>query len=75
MSRRQACTRSRACPACGKRRPATGHDPCIENLPGVINACCAHGIADGYIQFADGRTIWGRFTSVEQPTALVVRLS
>ena len=72
---RRACTRSRACTACGMTRPASGHDPCIENLPGVVNACCGHGLSDRYIQFADGRTIRARFTTVEQPTALVVRLS
>jgi hypothetical protein len=75
LTRQAACTRSRPCPACGKRRPASGHDPCIESLPGVIYACCGHGIVDGYIQFTDGRTIRGRFTSIELPTALVVRLS
>lgn len=30
-----------ACPHCGQAR--MGHDPCISNLPGVVNACCGHG--------------------------------
>jgi len=37
------------------------HDPCIKNLPGVMNACCGHGVEDGYIQFEDGRVIHGKF--------------
>ena len=50
----------RACFACGKIAGVNGHDPCLENLPSVINACCGHG-GEGYIQFADGRIIRGTF--------------
>ncbi len=34
----------RACPSCKCPPTEDGHDPCIENLPGVFHACCGHGI-------------------------------
>lgn len=27
------------------------YDACLGKLPGVKNACCGHGLKDGYIQF------------------------
>lgn len=42
---------SRPCKACGLRRTAEGHDPCIANLPGVQFACCGHGVHHGYVVF------------------------
>ena len=50
----------RECPKCGIK-PTNGHDPCIKNLPGVRDACCGHGVGDGYIIFEDGRSIRGGF--------------
>lgn len=32
------------CDICGKRSTAKGHDPGMANLPGVVNACCGHGL-------------------------------
>ncbi len=51
---------SRPCIRCEKSE-IEGHDACLANLPGVKNACCGHGVADGYIQFMDGRTVRGQF--------------
>jgi hypothetical protein len=34
---------------CHQLRTPEGHDPCIANLPGVIEACCGHGVCPGYI--------------------------
>ena len=34
--------------------PASEHDPCIQNLPGVLAACCGHG-ALGYVAYTDRR--------------------
>lgn len=45
------------CRACGQRRTEDGHDPCIANLPGVLYACCGHGVEGGYIKFEDGRCL------------------
>jgi len=49
------------CPRCGKKPTKDGHDPCIANLPGVVAACCGHGVETGYVMFEDGRTIRGNF--------------
>ncbi|AWP37786.1 hypothetical protein DXF96_00225 [Heyndrickxia coagulans] len=54
---KEEITLPRPCPKCGQYQTPDGHDPCIENLPGVINACCGHGIKAGYLQFADGRIL------------------
>lgn len=51
----------RECIRCGRKQTAEGHDACLANLPGVINACCGHGTQDGYVMFEDGRTIRGKF--------------
>ena len=48
------------CGRCGKP-PINKHDPCIANLPGVENACCGHGIEEGYIVFKNGIIIRGYF--------------
>lgn len=50
------------CPKCGRKETSEGHDPCIANLPGVLNACCGHGNKEGYIMFENGITIRGNFT-------------
>ena len=54
--------RKRICAKCRQPRTKQGHDPCIANLPGVMMACCGHGVRDGYIMFMDGRIIRGAFT-------------
>lgn len=46
----------RPCGRCGKHMTAEGHDPCIEGLPGVKNACCGHGDdSEAYVRFENGR--------------------
>ena len=48
--------KKRPCGHCGKHNTPEGHDACIANLPGVMNACCGHGhYEDAYIQFDSGR--------------------
>jgi len=32
------------CQLCRQGRTPEGHDPCIANTPGVLFACCGHGI-------------------------------
>ena len=46
--------RDRECGHCGERRTPEGHDPCLGTLPGVMNACCGHGIDEPYVQLEDG---------------------
>jgi hypothetical protein len=50
------------CPRCGRKETSESHDPCIANLPGVLNACCGHGKEEGYIMFENGIIIRGNFT-------------
>ena len=48
------------CGNCGEMPTTEGHDMCLGNLPGVMNACCGHGdVEEAYIQFLDGNTISG----------------
>ena len=58
----------RRCKACGLSRKKSGHDPCIENLPGVKFACCGHGIEPGYIYFENGTIVRGDFNRVDWAT-------
>jgi len=40
------------CNHCQMKRTENGHDPCIGELSGVMNACCGHGETDmAYVQF------------------------
>lgn len=51
----------RPCPCCGEIS-VDGLDPCFkEKLPGVIDACCGHGVHKGYISFENGTIIRGDF--------------
>lgn len=50
----------RPCGYCGVNKTLDGHDYCIRDLPGVMNACCGHGsINEAYIQFNNGDRISG----------------
>lgn len=51
------------CPNCGKIPSKEGHDACIANLPGVLFACCGHGIkGKGYLSMVDGTLIYEYYT-------------
>ena len=51
---------NRACGWCGHRNTSEGHDHCLGTLPGVINACCGHGIeCEANIVFDDGSRVSG----------------
>ena len=47
----------RPCPHCGKLPGPNGEDGCLGHLPGVMHACCGHGIEDGYLIFENGLEI------------------
>ena len=43
----------RPCGHCDRHVTPEGHDGCLGTLPGVMNACCGHGVvADAYIQLS-----------------------
>jgi hypothetical protein len=45
------------CRLCRRPRRADGADPCLGRLPGVVNACCGHGVEGGHIIFSTGIAI------------------
>lgn len=50
--------KGRGCGFCHLANADDGHDPCIGELRGVMNACCGHGIeAHAYVQFDDGTVL------------------
>ena len=50
----------RKCGHCGADNCDDECDPCLGNLPGVMNACCGHGDRDSsYIQFSSGVIVRG----------------
>ena len=51
------------CIKCKLARTPEGHDPCLGELPGVLFACCGHGVDEGYIYFQNGVQV--RFFAVE----------
>lgn len=52
--------KTKPCGNCGKEYTKDGHDGCLGNLIGIMNACCGHGnIDESYVQFWDGEVISG----------------
>lgn len=50
----------RVCEECGERPTEQlrgGVDPCLGVLPGVISACCGHGVGRGFILFENGTMV------------------
>lgn len=60
-------TEDRSCIRCGCMPTKDGHDYCLRNLGSVTNACCGHGVQEGYIQFEDGTLIQGYFKVTRNP--------
>jgi hypothetical protein len=56
-------TTGETCYLCRRVRPKCdsqgirGPDPCLGKLPGVVNACCGHGLQPGYVIFENGKTL------------------
>lgn len=51
----------RPCGYCGLVNTDDGHDGCLGELQGVMNACCGHGQVDiAYLQYWDGSAIYGK---------------
>ncbi len=50
----------RTCGSCKKPNNEEGHDACLGALPGVVNACCGHGVEkEAYVQLVGGESISG----------------
>lgn len=50
----------RECGHCSRPDAENGHDACVGEIHGAMNACCGHGVSeDAYIQFSSGRIISG----------------
>jgi hypothetical protein len=52
------------CHRCGLSPTRKGHDPCLADLPGVINACCGHGVTFAYATLSNGFCLMGRSLKV-----------
>lgn len=39
----------RSCIRCGRMPTKEGYDACLGYIPGVISACCGHGVEKKYI--------------------------
>jgi hypothetical protein len=50
----------RQCGHCEAKQTKEGHDACLGELPGLMNACCGHGDGDPSIQFYDRFIITGK---------------
>lgn len=49
---------NRPCGDCNEYSTLEGHDACLGELKGIMNACCGHGIVnEAYVQFLDGFSI------------------
>ncbi len=50
----------RSCGVCLEPTGPSGHDPCIGEVPGAINACCGHGEEqEAYVEYPDGVRVSG----------------
>lgn len=50
----------RDCGHCGLANTLEDHDGCLGTLPGVMNACCGHGVTrEAYVQFWDKECVRG----------------
>lgn len=53
--------KERSCGYCRMHNTVEGHDGCLGELPGIINACCGHGREeDAYLQFPDNSFVIGK---------------
>jgi hypothetical protein len=52
------------CERCGRPPTRKGHDPCLANLPSVVNACCGHGLLFAYATLSNGFCLTGHALKV-----------
>ena len=52
--------KTRPCGYCERANTPEGHDGCLGTLPGVMNACCGHGVVrDAYVQLGPDQCVKG----------------
>lgn len=57
----------RPCGFCEKENDSSGHDTCLGELPGIMNACCGHGTdGEAYVQFLNGDIVSGHKAKIIQ---------
>lgn len=61
LNHKSPIVKEKPCIKCGKMPTSDGHDACLGTLPGVIAACCGHGVKEGYILFENGISLSGNF--------------
>ena len=49
------------CKFCGQPPTPEGYDHCIGELPGVLHACCGHGVEPSMVRFTNRVVIRGKF--------------
>jgi len=49
---------SRPCKRCGRFPTMEGYDACLGYIPGIVSACCGHGVTEPYSikERKDGKT-------------------
>jgi hypothetical protein len=57
MAKDSKDSKTRHCKLCKRTWKRDQPDPCLGKLPGVISACCGHGIENGYIVFANNVSV------------------
>ena len=48
---KQSIDNNRRCKKCGKQPTKEGYDYCLGYIEGATEACCGHGINEGYIKY------------------------
>ena len=56
----------RPCKRCGHMPLENGEDWCLGHIPKVKNACCGHGVEEGYIQLENGKSFREEFEISER---------
>lgn len=49
----KAADQDRPCPRCGRMPTKEGYDACLGYIPGVVSACCGHGVCEPFILYQD----------------------
>ena len=52
------------CPKCNEPPTPEGHDACLGYIPGVVAACCGHGVERPYVYLQEGTKIY--YESIEK---------
>lgn len=60
----QPATFDRPCTKCGEMPTPEGYDACLGFIPGLVSACCGHGVEEPYVMWdwraRPFRWVWDR---------------